>query len=179
MTDEIRGAIEVIARKVAEMEETLTRRKQMVNELCEEAGLPPRYADAQLKPAASGVQTIRSDQYYGKTPTIAAREYIEMRGEAVEPDEIVDALERGGFDFDTQGWKKQNRVRNLAIAMSKNSLIFHRLPNGTYGLVKFYPEVEAEKKKKKANADDGAVEETAESTPEEVTGEGATEEVTE
>jgi len=160
MSNELRAAIEVLAAKVEEAEAVVIRRKKTVNELCLDAGLPPRYADAELAPTASGVQSVRPDQFYGKSPTVAAREYIEARGEAVDAEEIVNALEQGGFDFDNQGWRPPNRVRNLSIAMSKNSQMFHRLPNGTYGLVKFYPEVEAEKKKRRDN-DNGTASEAS------------------
>ena len=72
------------------------------------------------------------------------------QGLAVEAEEILQALEKGGFDFKKQGWTQKTQLRNLTISMSKNSSIFHRLPNGTYGLVKFYPEIEAAKKKGRA-----------------------------
>ena len=63
-------------------------------------------------------------------------------------EEIADALERGSFDYKAQGWtNKETRVRNLAISMGKNSLVFHRLPNGFYGLVKWYPDLKKKKQR--------------------------------
>ena len=39
----------------------------------------------------------------------------------------------GGFDFDATGWEEKDRLRMLAIALAKNNVKFHKLPNGTVG----------------------------------------------
>jgi hypothetical protein len=39
------------------------------------------------------------------------------------------------------GWKDENRARTVAMSMAKNTAQFHRLPNGLFGLVEFYPDV--------------------------------------
>jgi hypothetical protein len=52
--------------------------------------------------------------------------------------------------------------------MGKNSLIFHRLPNGYYGLVKWYPELKKQKKVtapgQAANGEEESLEEEQEVT---------------
>ena len=47
-------------------------------------------------------------------------------------------LESGGFDFDALGWKEKTRARNVAISLAKNTQKFHKLPNGTFGLLGWY-----------------------------------------
>ena len=89
--------------------------------------------------------TLDADQFYGKPPTTAAREYLEMRDKAVSLEEILDGLERGGFDFTAQGWNQGARLKNLGISLGKNSAIFHRLPSNTWGLTKWYPGVKDKK----------------------------------
>jgi hypothetical protein len=94
--------------------------------------------------------SLDSDEFYGKAPTVAARLYLEKRNKAVPLDEILEALGRGGFDFEAQGWKDEGaRLRTLGISLGKNSAIFHRLPSDTWGLTKWYPN--AKTKKERAN----------------------------
>jgi hypothetical protein len=95
---------------------------------------------------------------------VAAREYLDVRGEAVPLNEILDALQRGGFDFEAQGWNETMRLKNLGISMGKNSSIFHRLPNDTWGLTKWYPNVKPPKKAAKENGKSEPVAEGKEET---------------
>jgi|ERR1043165_858613 hypothetical protein len=138
MADELDGAITVLVAKVDEKAQELSDLKRMVNSLCRDAGKEAVYSDSEITAKASGVTSLKLDQFYGKQPTVAAREYLQMRGTAVPLDEIIDALDRGGFDYKGMGWAENARRRNLAAAMGKNSSIFHRLPNQTWGLTKNY-----------------------------------------
>jgi len=45
---------------------------------------------------------------------------------AASTEEIVKALEQGGFDFNEQGWAKGHRPRILAIALVKSTAVFRR-----------------------------------------------------
>ena len=147
MDKTMRTTIETLMGKVEAKSQEIAELKRTVNFLAREAGGEPQYPDEAANSSGGGLGTIAPDQFYGDTPTRAARKYLELRRRAVPAEEILEALDRGGFDFDAQGWKK-NQLRNLSISLSKNSAIFHRLPNGTYGLVSFYPSIQAEKKKK-------------------------------
>lgn len=150
MSNELQGAINVLIARVDQKTQEVNEIKRMVNSLCREANLPPTYSDADLAVKGfSGLPSLASDQFYGKSPVSAAREYLELRRTAVPLEEVLEALGRGGFDFDLQGWTDEGaRLRNLGVSMGKNSAIFHRLPNNTWGLTKNYPEI----KKKKAAA---------------------------
>jgi hypothetical protein len=151
MAANFQDAVERLAKEIGEKETELAELKRMVNFLRSRDGQPPLYQETEVGGGSvRGLVTLRPDEYYGKSPITAAREYLEKRGQAALPDEIAEALERGSFDYKAQGWlAKENWGRNLAISMSKNSGIFHRLPNGYYGLVKWYPEL---KRKKRAGA---------------------------
>jgi hypothetical protein len=165
--DEISRAVEVLMGKIETKVKELAEMKRTVNFLAREAGMGEPYPESELSLAGNGISpVVRPDQYYGKSPITASREYLEMRGRAVPVEEVLLALERGGFDFNAAGWENRDtRLRFLAISLSKNTAIFHKLPNGTYGLTKFYPDLAAGKKKKSGNsqaADPGATGEETE-----------------
>ena len=152
MSNELLGAINVLVGKVDQKTRELTEMKRMINGLCREADLPVKYSDADLVvKGSSAIPALDSDEFYGKAPTVAARMYLEKRDKAVPLEEILAALETGGFDFENQGWPEDQRLRQLGASMGKNSLIFHRLPNDTWGLIKWYPEVEKKKRPAKTN----------------------------
>lgn len=139
MTDELQGAITVLVKRIEQKAQELTDSKRMVNSLCREAGLDPYYPDSDLTETGfAGLPSLQSDQFYTKSPITAAREYLELRKTAVPLEEILAALERGGFDFAGQNWKDEARLKNLGISLGKNSSMFHRLPNNTWGLTKNY-----------------------------------------
>jgi hypothetical protein len=149
MSTELQGAINVLVGRVEQKAQELIEMKRMVNSLCREIGQPELYSDADLVVKGSAAKPILDpDQYYGKPPTTAAREYLERRNKAVPLEEILDALERGGFDFEAQSWAEGLRLRHLGSSLGKNSVMFHRLPNDTWGLTKWYPNI----KQKKSNA---------------------------
>jgi len=151
MSTELQGAISVLVKRIEQKTQELTESKKMVNALCREADLDPMYLDADLAvTGASGLPFLKSDQFYRKSPITAAREYLELRGTAVPLEEILDGLTRGGFDFEHQGWAEELRLKNLGISLGKNSGIFHRLPNNTWGLTKKYG-IKTEKKIAKKN----------------------------
>jgi hypothetical protein len=167
MDDKLRDALDVLIERVESKSNELAELKRMVNALARETGTGSIYPDAETAGGSNGAaQPIRPDLFYGKSPIVAAREYLELRGRAVPVEEILQALAKGGFDFEAQKWTEETRLRNLAISLSKNSVIFHKLPNGTYGLVKFYPDVQAEKKQRKTGTANGAPTNGAATAPE-------------
>ena len=167
MASRFQGAIDQLVEEVEAKQQEISELRRMVNFLRGKDGQPPLYPDVDDGAGAGrGLVALRPDEYYGKSPITAAREYLERRGQAALPEEIAEALERGSFDYKAQGWSsKENWGRNLAISMSKNSGIFHRLPNGYYGLVKWYPELKRAKRSASAQEKNGE-EETAEEVSE-------------
>ena len=155
MDEKLNGAIEVLVEKLREKEREVIEAKKMINSLRHMNGEAPLFSDAQLQDSST-VNPSRPDLYYGKPITTACREYLELRKQACQAEEIQRGLEHGGFDFDSQGWKEKDRLRSLSISLAKNSGIFHRLPNGTFGLLAWYPDVRQKERKKpqEVNGDD-------------------------
>jgi hypothetical protein len=93
------------------------------------------------------VGALRPDSFYGKSITTAAREYLDMRRAAglgpATPREIYEALVKGGYTFETKD--ETNAIIGVRATIRKSSSIFHRLPNGTYGLLGWYPNARASK----------------------------------
>jgi hypothetical protein len=60
--------------------------------------------------------------------------------------EIYDSLMAGGYEFDTKS--EDIAQQSLRHSLAKNTALFHKLPNGQFGLLSWYPNV----KKPKAGA---------------------------
>lgn len=146
MSEHLTKAIAELEAKLAEQLKSAAKTKSGINQLAELAGLPPPYPDIE---EAVGPSAIRSDQFYGKAMHTAMRELLELRGTARGPatvNEIFDALKAGGYQFDTKS--DDNAKRVIRITLTKNSTVFHKLPNGPYGLLAWYPNAKAAKPKK-------------------------------
>lgn len=139
IVDAIEEYVEQIERLLAEA----ANKKQLVNTMCNTVSIPPRYTDTEI-PNAIGTRGVRQDEYYGRPFSTVAQEYLEgRRGKgACTAEEIAKGLEAGGFDFP---WKDKDRIRMVAISLAKNSSVFQRLPNGTFGLLSWYPEIQKKK----------------------------------
>lgn len=135
MGDELAPAVAVLRRKLDEQLRAVSETKKLINMLQKSMGLAEPFQDLS---ESSGI--IRPDQFYGKQFATAASEYLEMRKQACQPDEILKGLAEGGFDFDVMGWRESDRLRSLAISLAKNNVKFHRLKNGSFGLRSWYDE---------------------------------------
>lgn len=147
MSDHIEATIAEFQKKLHEQEREVIKTKQMINQLCEFAGKPPIYNDTDMEPsAAQGL--IRSDQFYGQPLATAVRKALEMR-KAIGPatvKDIYELLKQGGYAFETSN--DANAMRNLRISLSKNVALFHKLPNGRFGLTAWYPNIKKGKSAK-------------------------------
>lgn len=135
MADDLMAAVATLQRKLDEQLQAANTTKKTINMLLEAMGRPAQYPDIS---DSSGI--IRADQFYGKPLATAASEYLELRKQACQPDDILRGLAEGGFDFDVMGWKESDRLRSLAISLAKNNAKFHRLKNGSFGLRGWYDE---------------------------------------
>jgi hypothetical protein len=143
MTDDISNTIEVLSARVRAKEDETNKLKKLVNELCVEADIEIRYPG--IIDGSSALSAIRADEYYGQTLTAAIRNYLERRkgsglGAATAVD-IHKAIKGGGYKFDTTN--ETNQKVSVGNALRKTSSIFHRLPNGQYGLLTWYPGAKA------------------------------------
>jgi hypothetical protein len=114
----------------------LDNQKKAANTFFRDRGLPEPFVIEDAE-AASGTK-VRPDEYYGKGFATAAANVMERRKQAITHEEVLRVLELGGFDFEAIGWKDENRARTVAMSLAKNTAIFHRLPNGMFGLKKWY-----------------------------------------
>jgi hypothetical protein len=152
MSEHLQKAIAELEAKLQEQLKAAAKTKSGINQLAELAGLPAPYPDTEER--ASG-GAIRPDQFYGKPLHTAMRAYLDMRGPTRGPatvNDIFDALKLGGFQFDTKS--DDNAKRIIRITLTRNTLVFHKLPNGSYGLLAWYPNVKASKTKTKAKESD-------------------------
>lgn len=140
MRDEFKPAIDALLADLVEQERQVVDTKLVINRLCQKAGVDVMFPDAA---AAAGptVSSIRPDSFYGKVLSTAAREYLEMRRTAnlgpATPREVYEALVKGGYAPDAKD--ETTAIISVRATLRKNSSIFHRLPNGTYGLLSWYP----------------------------------------
>lgn len=147
MSEHLKHTIADLQSKLAEQEEAVITTKTLINQLAEMAGMPPVYSDAELQVANTSNLSIRSDQFYGQPQATCVREILEMRrslnqGPATV-NEIFEAMKEGGFAFDTKN--DENAKRGLRISISKNTALFHKLPNGRIGLLAWYPKAKQPK----------------------------------
>jgi hypothetical protein len=152
MADELGPAVSALQRKLDEQLQAVADTKRTINMLLKMDGQEPLYADTEKETSGA----VRADQFYGKGLATAAADYLAIRKQACQPDEILRGLAAGGFDFDMLGWKEDDRLRSLAISLAKNTGEmgkFHRLKNGTFGLRNWY---DAEFLKRVAAGADGA-----------------------
>ena len=136
--------------QIRKNEEEAARMKKLVNQICQFAGMPLPYADAELEVAAGAGLAVRRNSFFGRPLTTVVREYLEMRQRAgsgaAKLNEIMDALKEGGYDLSTVSAKGDGEQRRgVAISLAKNSTTFVRLPTGDYGLVDWYPNIKRRK----------------------------------
>jgi hypothetical protein len=143
MQDDISNTIEVLTARVRVKEEEANKLKRLVNELCSESGVKIAFPGVLETSPATG--PIRSDEYYGQTLTAAIRNYLERRktagAGAATVEDIFSAIKEGGYKFESRN--DTNAKISVGNALRKTSSIFHRLPNGNYGLLTWYPGAKA------------------------------------
>lgn len=141
MKAELSPAVDALRAQLREQLAEADETKKMINSLLRRMGEEPEFGDSELDQRETTRPSIggRADQYYGKPFATAAQEYLERRKQACSAEEILRGLEQGGFDFRQLNWKEDDRKRSLAISLAKNNQKFHKLPNNTFGLVVWYP----------------------------------------
>lgn len=139
MNDDILITIEALTKRVVAKEEETNKLKKLVNELCAEGEIPIRYPN--IPQAGASISAIRSDQFYGQTITAAIRNYLDQRKAvglgAATLNEIYLAVREGGYKFESKN--EDNAKTSVGNTLRKTSSVFHRLPNGQYGLLEWYP----------------------------------------
>lgn len=159
MSEAFAPAIAALQSDLADAERKVRELKSTINVLCKHAGVAELYTNIEAENSGPSITSIRADTFYGKVINTAAREYLEMRKAAglgpATPREIYDAMVAGGFQFETKS--DQVALVSLRSNLRKNSKTFHKLPNGQYGLLSWYPNA----KSAKPSGDDDDDEKTA------------------
>jgi len=145
MSKTVDQVISELAAEITADEASLRKKKETVNTLCSAVGRPPAYA---LESASAALPTqIRSDQFYGQPLAASVRTILEMRRAqnlgAATNREIYDSLVAGGYEFDTKS--EDIAQKSLRNSLAKNTALFHKLPNGQFGLLSWYPNVKKPK----------------------------------
>jgi hypothetical protein len=155
------AAIEQLERRLADLERKGNALVEVINDLRQEDGLPPRnpfgsggVGGGHGDPGSATLTQIKPDTFYGKKLQTAVREFLEMRklqrlGPAT-PREIYNAITAGGYRFEAK--EEHTALVGLRSLLRKRTAFFHKLPNGTYGLTSWYPD--AKKPKSATAADD-------------------------
>jgi hypothetical protein len=154
-------AIDELEKDLIEAERHVNTLVSAINVLRAKSGLPPRSPNSvsggDIRPGVSAptesgpiVSHIKHDTFFGKRMGTAAREFLEMRksqGQGpAKTREIFDALKAGGFQFNTRD--DSIAVVSLRNTITKNSVMFQKLPNGTFGLRAWYPNAKQDKPQK-------------------------------
>lgn len=138
--EHVSRTIELVQSQILQLEQELAEKKRMVNSLCGLIDRTPVYANADPNIGAS--VGIRSDEFYGKPLASVVRAILEKRNAAglgaASLDEIYNGMMQGGYRFDAKNDATAKRA--LSISLAKNSVTFHKLPNGNIGLTEWYPE---------------------------------------
>lgn len=157
MSDHIQKTIEDAQVDLRKREQAVIEAKRFINQLCSFGKMQPMYPEAEGEDASAGGSsvTVRRNAFYGKPLATCVREILEARkrtghGEATL-DEIVGALKVGSYDLDTITKDEDGQRRGVAISLAKNTSTFHRLPNGDFGLLEWYPNVKKPKADKGTN----------------------------
>ncbi len=137
MDQKLSAAVEVLVAQLNEQMKQVADTKSTINALLRSMGKEPMFSDVSVEQASA----IRPDLFYGKPLATAAQLFLQRRGQACRAEEILRGLEQGGFDFRPLEWEEDDRLRSLSISLAKNTKVFHRLPNGTFGLLSQYPDI--------------------------------------
>src|SRR5207302_1756011 len=145
MDSEKQTAVSVLQKMIRSKEEEIINLKRAVNDLCGPAD--PVYPNIGSTDSLGDLSSLRSDQFYGQTIYGAAKSYLELRKVsglgAASVNDIYAALRKGGFKFEAKD--DENAKNGLRVSLRKQSTLFHRLPNGDYGLLAWYPKAKPPK----------------------------------
>ena len=172
------AALEVLMRKLADLERKGNGLLETINDLRAEDGLAPLPpfsgkggGSSSSTPGAAAANTqIRPDSFYGKKLQTAVREFLEMRMAAAggatspaTPREIYEAITHGGYEFDAKD--ETTALIGLRQLLRKRTAFFHKLPNGTYGLTVWYPDAKRARVRLNESEEENEEEESKTATP--------------
>lgn len=145
-------AIELLVAQITELEQKANAYRASVNVLCEKDGVPPMFPDvggggggvrSPVREASGEPVQIKPDAFYGRPQQTAVRELLALRYAAgtgpAKPAEILEGLRAGGYQVEAK--TDEVALVGLRAMLRKRTAVFHKLPNGTWGLREWYPNV--------------------------------------
>lgn len=134
------STIEELQAQIRVMEQELGETKRTVNFLCRRIHRDPIYKETDQSSSLIGT---RSDEFYGKPLASVVRTILERRAAAnmgaASVDAVFAAMKSGGYLFNAKNDSTAKTA--LATSMAKNTSTFHKLPNGDFGLLEWYPSI--------------------------------------
>lgn len=153
--DHFQQSIAALQKTLAEHEQKVVDTKRLINALAEAAGQDPIYSVEHS--GEESLAAIKSDSFYGQPLARCVRQILDMRKasglSAASVREIFDALKQGGFEF-PRAKSDKIAMDSMRISLGKMSHTFHKLPNGNYGLIEWYPAVKQAKSNRPKNKTD-------------------------
>jgi len=143
MEEHLQKTVDVAMEKLRGLEREVAETKKFINSVRALGGAEPMFAITDEPGSTATLTTIKADTFYGQPFATAVTTYLRMRkskdlGPATVA-EIHEALRNGGYQFDAKN--DDYAKRGIRHSLSKNTQTFHRLPNGSFGLLEWYPEV--------------------------------------
>lgn len=156
MEPHLQKTVDDLLGRLKELEKEAGETKRMINGLCALAKVPPMFPV--VEPESIGITSIKGDTFYGQPFATAATTYLRMRkamnmGPASVA-EIYEALKSGGYQFDATN--EDYAKRGVRHSLTKNTQTFHKVPNGDFGLMDWYPAVKKTKSSKNGSVGDRA-----------------------
>ncbi len=141
--DELRQLDQIIVRLKRDLGETATelQESEAANYVINESAPA---GDEGTSPSLRARTSVRPDEFFGMTYSVAAKNYLEKVNHAVSMDELLEALNSGGCPV---GGKEPKKT--LYISLVRDVRNFVPIPgrSGYLGLRKFYPNLKAVKEK--------------------------------
>ncbi len=148
LIDQAIDQLRSVEAEMAPLQAKAVELRHTVNGICKLTGREPLFPDPDAglnRAAAAAAKTrpaVAPDRFVGVPLATAVRQVLEMRKahagttSPASVDEIYDVLVEGGFEFPSRD--QDNQRRGLAVSLAKNTPVFRKLPNGSFGLTEWY-----------------------------------------
>jgi hypothetical protein len=152
---DIKPLLEKLNKQLSEIKETykmLQKLKEVTGASFEIPNLSFNGLDTQVKESLfteNIIETIKPDQFYGKSNTVAAEEYLKMLHHSTSIENIYKVLIKGGIVFSGRDPQK-----SLYVSLVRAHKKFERVGKGkhtTFGLKEWYPDVTRKRTEEKTH----------------------------
>lgn len=157
MTDHIDKTVADALQRLNEYEAQVADTKRLVNQILGFAGRPPMFAEIE---SAGSTLPLNGDEYYGQRQSTAARMVLERRKDLnlgpASLEDLFSTLIEGGYCHEARS--DDMAKKSLYNMLTQNTSMFHRLPNGLFGLASWYPNPPKKRRSKRRSnqAEDSA-----------------------